>query len=206
MADQPATAAPVVSLRAEHSEATRRALVASGREAFGTIGYQDAGIEAVARAARVSRGALYHHFRDKKALFEAVLIQAQAEAAAEMDDRANARRGAWEQLERGVETYLEICQRPEYRRIVIEDAPAALGAARCAEINDSHPMGTLRARLDALQRAGLINDVNADVLGALLGAMISEGAALLTSPAKRKGASAERVHTVLRTFLEAFRA
>jgi AcrR family transcriptional regulator len=196
---------PIQSLRGEHSEATRRALIGSAREAFGAIGYQEAGIESVARAARVSRGALYHHFRDKKALFEAVVLEAQSEAAAEIDNRARGVREPWDQLVAGVEAYLEICQRPQYRRIVIEDAPAALGKARCAEIDDAYPMDVLRAKLSALQDAGLISNVNASVLSSLLGAMICEGAALLSTRAKRADVTPDRVHAVLHTFLEAFR-
>lgn len=206
MSEQPGvTPFRAASLRSEHSEATRQALVAAAREAFGAVGYRAAGIEAVARAARVSRGALYHHFRDKKALFDTVVVQAQSEAAAEIEAGARRKRDAWDQLVAGVAVYLEICQRPQYRRIVVEDAPAALGKARCAEIGDTYPMGVLRARLTELQASRRLTNVSATVLGALLGAMISEGAALLSAQAAKDDATADRVQAVLRTFLEAFR-
>lgn len=195
---------PVQSLRAEHSEATRRALIDRAREAFATVGYQQAGIEDVSRAARVSRGALYHHFRDKKALFEAVVEQMQAEAAAAVATRAGRARNPWSQLMAGAEAYLEICTRPEFRRIAIEDAPAVLGKLRCAELNDAHAMGVLRDKLALLQASGRMAPVGVAVLSALMGAMISEGAALLASPT-RDGATPEQVHKALRTFLEAFR-
>jgi AcrR family transcriptional regulator len=205
MSDHDAVAAsPGTSLRNEHSEATRQALVASARAAFGVAGYQDAGIESLVRAARVSRGALYHHFRDKRALFEAVVTQMQQEAAASIEHSAARAREPWAQFVDGVEVYLEICRRPEYRRIVLEDAPAALGKARCAEIENAYPLGWLKTQLRALQNAGLIANVNPATLGALLGAMISEGAAMLSSNEREAGP--EQVRATLHAILDGVRA
>jgi AcrR family transcriptional regulator len=191
------------SLRAEHSEATRQALIASGRAAFGSTGYHEAGIESLARAARVSRGALYHHFRDKKALLDAVVVQIQSEAAAEIDTRARTARDPWRQLVQGVEAYFDMCQRPAYRRIVLEDAPSALGKARCAEIEGEYPLGWLRTKLRALQKAGLVANVNAATLASLLSAMISEGAAVLSSGGRE--ATPDQVRAALHAMLDGVR-
>lgn len=86
---------PPKSRREEYSEATRQALLDAGREAFAAHGYQAAGMEAISRAARVTRGAFYHHFEDKKALFDAVVVAMQREAAAKIEAaaRASARSG-----------------------------------------------------------------------------------------------------------------
>jgi len=195
-----AAPAPPTSLRREHSDATRNALIAQGRAAFGALGYQEAGIEAVARAARVSRGALYHHFRDKKALFEAVVLQLQEEATAEVSASVSKVRDPWDQLAQGVEAYLEICRRAEYRRIVAEDAPAVLGKARCAEIERQHAVGFLKQKLETLRDANRIADLNVEILSNLLGAIIGEGAALI---AQRK--SDAQVRAVLRTLLSSLR-
>ena len=78
------------SRREEYTEATRQALLSAGRDAFARDGYQAAGIEAISRAARVTRGAFYHHFEDKKALFDAVVVALQAEAAAKIEKGARA--------------------------------------------------------------------------------------------------------------------
>jgi AcrR family transcriptional regulator len=192
------------SLRSEHSEATRQALIASARAAFGAVGYHEAGIETVSRAARVSRGALYHHFRDKKALLDAVVVQMQSEAAAAIAAHEGAARDPWRQLVNGVQGYFEICQQPQYRRIVLGDAPAALGKARCAEIEAEHALGWLRTKLAALQKAGLIADVNAATLASLLAAMISEGAAMLSS--QDRPATPDQVHATIRTLLDGVRS
>src|SRR5215475_15784895 len=82
--------------RDEYTEATRQALLAAGREAFARGGYQEAGVEAISRAARVTRGAFYHHFEDKKALFDAVVVAMQAEAAAKIETAAKSQRKIWD--------------------------------------------------------------------------------------------------------------
>ena len=71
----------VKSRREEYADATRAALLETAREMFTRDGYQETGIEAVARATRVTRGAFYHHFEDKRALFEALVIELQRGAA-----------------------------------------------------------------------------------------------------------------------------
>src|SRR5712672_2002357 len=86
------TPEPERSRRDEYTEATRQALLKAGRDIFAKEGYQAAGIEAISRAARVTRGAFYHHFADKQALFDAVVVAMQAEAAARIQARAKAER------------------------------------------------------------------------------------------------------------------
>src|SRR5438876_8938836 len=113
--------------REKYTEATRRALLAAGRDAFASEGYQAAGIEAISRRARVTRGAFYHHFADKKALFEALVVALQADAAARLVRRAQAAAQPLDRLRQGIRGYLEVCVEPAYRRLVIQDAPAVLG-------------------------------------------------------------------------------
>src|SRR5256885_14955693 len=81
--------------REEYTEATRQALLAAGRDAFASEGYQAAGIEAISRAARVTRGAFYHHFGAKKALFDAVGVALQVEAAPKIGARGKTQRKGW---------------------------------------------------------------------------------------------------------------
>src|SRR5260370_38007771 len=108
--------------REEYTEATRQALLAAGRDAFAGEGYQAAGIEAISRAARVTRGAFYHHFEDKKALFDAVVVVMQEEATARIGERAPAQRKIWDRLSVGIDAYVDVGLEPDYRRIAIQDA------------------------------------------------------------------------------------
>src|ERR1700735_3189543 len=142
------------SRREEYSDATRQALLSAGHDIFAREGYQAAAIEAISRAARVTRGAFYHHFEDKKALFDALVNEMQAEAAAKIEARAKTHKAIWDRLSAGIDAYLDVCLEPEYGRIVVREAPVVLGAERNREIEEAYPMALLTATLDALKRRG----------------------------------------------------
>ena len=91
------------SRREEYTEATRQALLSAGREIFAREGFQAAGIEAISRAARVTRGAFYHHFDDKQALFDAVVVAMQVEAAARVEETARVEQKIWDRLSTGID-------------------------------------------------------------------------------------------------------
>jgi AcrR family transcriptional regulator len=167
------------SRRDEHTEGTRQALLSAGREIFAREGYQAASMEAISRAARVTRGAFYHHFEDKTALFDAVVVAMQVEAAERIQARAKAQRNIWERLTTGIDAYLDVCLEPAYARIVIQEAAAILGNQRYREIEEAHPMALLRATLNALKREGEIVFDDIDLLCRLLDAMICKVAVML---------------------------
>jgi AcrR family transcriptional regulator len=170
---------PRKSRREEYAEATRQALLDAARTIFTEEGYQETNIEAIARAARVTRGAFYYHFEDKKALFDAVVVALQAEAAQAVADRAVAVTQPWEQLQVGIEAYLDVCSEPAYRRLVIQEAPAVLETARARTIDEKHVLALLTASLTALKQVGELDCEDVDLLSHMLGAMISEVALLL---------------------------
>ncbi|MEC4720811.1 helix-turn-helix domain-containing protein [Noviherbaspirillum sp. CPCC 100848] len=167
------------SRRDEYTEATRLALLAAGREAFSQDGYQAAGIEAISRAARVTRGAFYHHFDDKKALFDAVVVAMQKEAADAIEQRAKAVPSVWDRLSAGVNAYLDACLDPAYRRIVIQEAAAVLGNTRYREIEETYPMSLLIATLNALKQRGELEFDDIDLLSRMVDAMICKLAIML---------------------------
>jgi AcrR family transcriptional regulator len=170
---------PARSRREEYTEATRQALLAAGRHAFASEGYQAAGIEAISRAARVTRGAFYHHFDDKKALFDAVVVVMQSEAAAKIEARAKTQRKVWDRLTEGIDAYLDACLEPAYGRIVVQEAPAVLGNARYREIEETYPMALLTATLAALKRQGELDFEDIELLSRMVDAMICKVALML---------------------------
>ena len=190
--------------REEYTEATRQALLAAGRDAFAGEGYQAAGIEAISRAARVTRGAFYHHFEDKKALLDAVVVALQIEAAARIEARAKTQRKVWDRLTEGIEAYLDVCLEPAYARIVIQDAPAVLGNARYREIEEAHPMALLTATLAALKRQGELDFEDIELLSRMVDAMICEMALLLSGAENPKRLRA-RGHKIIGSLLGGFR-
>src|SRR6266404_563892 len=190
--------------REEYTEATRRALLAAGRDAFASEGYQAAGIEAISRAARVTRGAFYHHFEDKKALFDAVVVSMQAEAAARIGERARAQRKMWDRLSVGIDAYLDACLEPAYARIVIQEAPAVLGNKRYREIEEAYPMALLTATLNALKREGELDFEDIDLLSRMVDAMICK-VALMLPEADHPKKLIERGQKIIGSLLAVFR-
>lgn len=146
---------PLRRTQVERTEATRAALVRSGRKLFGAHGYAAVGTERIARAAGVSRGALYHQFTDKTELFAAVLEQVESEiaermlaAAAGPDPSDTAAL-----LLAGADAFLDACAEPEIGRIVLLDGPSVLGWERWREICLRHSVGLVAALLaDGMER------------------------------------------------------
>ena len=141
------------------SEATRRALVNAARTLFGARGYAHVGTEEIVRAAGVTRGALYHQFRDKADLFAAVAEQVEAEiadriaaAAAEAaDDPVGA-------LRTGARLFLDACAEPEVERIILLDAPAVLGWEAWRDLAGRYGLGLVQLALRSAMEAGAIVD------------------------------------------------
>jgi len=195
---------PERSRRDEYTEATRQALLSAGREIFAKEGYQAAGIETISRAARVTRGAFYHHFEDKKALFDAVVVSMQAEAAASIEAKARTQRKIWDRLSVGIDAYLDACLEPAYARIVIQEAGAVLGNARYREIEETYPMALLTATLNALKREGELDFDDIDLLSRMVDAMICEVAILLPE-AEHPKKLRERGQKIIASLLTVYR-
>jgi len=190
--------------REEYAEATRQALLAAGREIFAQEGYQAAGIEAISRASRVTRGAFYHHFEDKKALFDAVVVSLQSEAAARVQETSKRKTKIWERLYTGIDAYLDVSIEPAYAQIVIREAPVVLGNARFAEIEEKYPMALLKATLKVLKREGELVFDDIDLLGHMLDAVICELSIMLPTSSDPKKTRA-RGRKIIEGMLDSFR-
>src|SRR5215469_4702662 len=119
---------PVKSRQAENSAATRAALLKIARRFFTERGYAETATEDIVRRARVTRGALYHHFKDKQDLFKAVLVEEQARLAALSAEAASKETDPWRALLLASEAFMDACLEPAVLQIVLLDAPAVLGA------------------------------------------------------------------------------
>lgn len=145
---------------AERTHATRAALVAAARDLFVRAGYAATSTPQIAAAARVTRGALYHHYADKQDLFRAV-AEAEAEAVArEIEERTAADPGtatperpaapdARAMLVEGARAYLDAMGEPGRTRLLLVDAPAVLGPAEADALDARHARRTLREGLGA---------------------------------------------------------
>lgn len=166
----------------ERSAATRGRLLAISRVHFARDGYAAAGTEAILAEAGVKRGALYHHFRDKADLFEAVCRLIAGEAVEAIRSAAAGEGTAWGQLVAGSLAWFDAMMRPDARRILVIDAPAVLGFERWHAIDREHGFRLLVEGVVAAQAAGDLQfPGEAETLaillnGAMNGAVIHAGA------------------------------
>ncbi len=117
----------VKTLRERQAEATRQLLVTVARELFTAHGYAGTSIEEIIQRAGVARGALYHHFAGKEALFRAVYEAVQADIATRVVAAAMAKMDApWDAVRSGLSAFLDACLEPEFRRIVVLDSVSVL--------------------------------------------------------------------------------
>jgi AcrR family transcriptional regulator len=167
--------------QAARSAATRDALVAAGRRLFADRGFAAVGTEELVRAAGVTRGALYHHFADKTALFAAVFEAIEADVAVRLAAAAQKvpDPDPVAVMRRGVAVWLDACAEPEVHRIVLLDAPAVLGWERWTEIGNRHNMGLVQALLTHAMEVGRIPEQPVGPLGHTLLGALREGAMYL---------------------------
>ncbi len=165
--------------RVEQGQATRAALIDVATELFATNGYEATAIPAVLAAAGVSRGALYHHFESKEALFEAVLQSVEAEATLKVTRAARGATDPLDGLRRGCAAYLAMCRDPVVRRISLIDAPAVVGWERWREIDEQHSFGLIKAAIAAIAADGRVKPELIDVMAHMVLAALLEVALLV---------------------------
>ena len=162
------------SRRDAHTEATRRVLLREARRLFAARGFAGAGIEEIARRARVTTGALYHHFANKRELFQAVAEQVEQELMERAAAAAAGQPGPWEMLQAGIGVMLDACAAPDVQRITFRDAPNVLGLKQWREIEERYAYGQLRGLLGALMERGEIAPGPVEMHARVLLAMLSE--------------------------------
>jgi AcrR family transcriptional regulator len=166
----------VKSRKLEQAEATRAALIKTARKLFARHGYADTDIETVAQRTRVTRGALYHHFKDKKDLFSAVFDLEEEKLTVTVAEAAGGNSSAWEGMLAGCNAFLDACLDPAVQRIVLIDALAVLGWARWREIDDKYNLRLVTAALQGAMDQGIIARGPVDSLAHLLMGAMTEGA------------------------------
>ena len=169
----------VVRTQEERRASTRRQLLAAARALFAEKGYAETSTPDIVKAAGVTRGALYHHFADKQALFAAVVEEEHALLALTIHQAAEAgdeEPGPIKALIRGGEGFLDAMQDAGRRRILIIDAPAVLGRDAVDAIDARHGLQTLIEGVEAAIAAGAIRDLPALPLAHLLNALFDRAA------------------------------
>lgn len=184
--------------RQQWSAATKRSLVDAAERLFTEQGYAATSLDAVVAGAEVTKGALYHHFSGKQAVFEAVFDRVEERAATAVRDASAGHADPWERAQSGLRAFLEVVQQPGYRRVVVQDGPSVLGHERFREREElstyAHVLDIVRAVLDTGE--GLPDEAMLDTFARIFfGALSAAGGAVATS--SDPATSAARVETAI---------
>ncbi|ESY88910.1 TetR/AcrR family transcriptional regulator [Mesorhizobium australicum] len=181
----------------DRTETTRAELISAARELFTEKSYAETGTPEIVAAAGVTRGALYHHFADKQALFAAVVEQEAAAVAREIDRASPPSLSARDALIAGSDAYLTAMRVPGRTRLLLLDGPAVLGRAEMDAIDNRHGNRSLREGLVAAMRTQSMKRLPPEALTALLAAAFDRAALAIEA-----GASGEDYRAVLTALIE----
>jgi AcrR family transcriptional regulator len=197
----PAREEPRRPSKAERAEATRGELVRVARELFAERGYADVGTEEIVRTARVTRGALYHHFEDKRDLFRAVHDQLEKELTERIAGEMSGVEDPMELLVTGIRAFLDACTDPAMIRIALIDAPTVLGWAEWRAVDEKYGLGLVTMGLQNAMDAGVLRRQEIRPLAHLMLGALGE-AAMLIGNADDPAAARREVEPPLLALLE----
>lgn len=194
----------VKSKKVQQGEMTRNALLDAARTLFGDSGYAATSIDEIAHAAKVTKGALYHHYGGKQELFAAVYEQVKREAS-ERAATAFLEPDPWEDLCAGCHAMLDAHLDPPVQRILLQDAQAVLDADTIRRFENRYGAVVLRGALRRAIRAGVIQQLPLKALSLMLTGAILEGC-LAIADADDQARAREDVGNVLTSMLEGLRS
>ena len=189
------------SERRAQGEQTRRDLVTAGRDLFVRKGYFDTSIGDLVTASGVgTRGAFYHHFKDKSELFRAVFEEVERDLT--LRSLATPPKGAdpWERLSAGLHGFLESATEPEVQRIMLVDGPVVLGWQTLRTIQEGNSIALINEMVRSAIAEGIIDDLPVTELTHMLVASLEEGAILVAhakSPARARARAARVLDRML---------
>ncbi len=171
--------------QAERTEATRSALLKAARELFAARGYAGVPAEEVVRAAGVTRGALYHHFQDKKDLFRAVHESLEAELVERITQTIAGEEDVLDLLTRGTDAFLDACEDPVFARIALQEAPSVLGWVEWREIDMRYSLGLITGVLRHGMETGVLREQPVEPLGHIIASAMGEAGLLIATGTPR---------------------
>jgi len=190
--------------RDAEARATREALLQAALSLFTERGYAEVGTEEIVARADVTRGALYHHFKDKRDLFRAVHERVESELVERVAASMKSTQDPWEVLVTGTMAFLDACDEPAVKRVALTDAPAVLGWKEWREVDNRYGLGLTRAALQAAVDAGVLRPIDVDATAHLFVAALSE-AAFVIANAKQPRRAREQVQEALLGLAEGLR-
>jgi AcrR family transcriptional regulator len=190
----------------ERSAATRDALISAARKLWGLRGYAEVGTPEIAATAGVTRGAMYHQFADKAALFAEVFEAVERDVMARMG-AVVAGSGATtptEAIRAAVDAWLDISGDPEVRQLMLLDAPSVLGWAGFREVAQRYSMGMTEQLLTEAMRAGQLAGQPVRPLAHVLIGALDEAAMYIAAaddPERARRETGEVLHRLIDAML-----
>jgi AcrR family transcriptional regulator len=188
-------------LRTQHAEATRRAVLDAARSLFGRQGYAQTSVDQIAAAARVTKGAVYHHFSGKEALFRAVYDEVETEAQARAVGAGDPGAPPVDQIVAKVNAYLDAALDEEIRQITLIDGPAMFGLEPENAPDQQAAQAGVRLFIATAIARGEIADLDPDVLTEIIGGLAWLGGLLIaraSDPDATRAALGKALDTMLR--------
>jgi AcrR family transcriptional regulator len=182
----------------EQGEVTRAALIRAAQRLFTRKGYGATATEEIVRTAKVTRGALYHHFSDKEELFRAVFEATEAQMLERVLGAAANVPSPLAQLEVAIDAFLEACLDATLRRIILQEGPAVLGWTRWHEIDSQYAFGAVSAGLQAAMDSGELERQPVEPLAHLLVGSITQAGMVVARAEDQKAAIAAMGHALHR--------
>jgi AcrR family transcriptional regulator len=183
--------------QADRRVATRKAIIAAARERFGASGFASTTVDQIAAVAGVAKGAVYHHFANKEAIFGAVFEQASIDVVEKVSDAGRLANDPLEGIIEGTRTYFRVCSEGPLGRIILTDGPSVLGWQLWREIDREHFGAKVPAALAAAMKRGQIENQPIEPLSTLvLGAVTEAGIAC---------ANSDRPEEAIEEYIEALR-
>ena len=155
-------------------QATRASLLATARKVLAEHGYADTSMDDLTAQAGLTRGALYHHFGDKKGLLAAVVAQIDDEMDARLQAISDGAEDAWQGFCQRCHAYLQMALEPEIQRIVLRDARAVLGGA--SPDSQRHCLQSMQGLIAALMAQGTVTPADPQALASLIYGSLAEAA------------------------------
>src|SRR5215471_6027956 len=179
--------------QSERTARTRARLIGAARDLFAERGYAGVATDEVVRRARVTRGALYHHFREKEDLFRAVHEQVEEELSDSIQRTLAGQSGAgpMELLHAGVAAFLDHCTDPAFGRIALVEAPAVIGWIEWRAVDERHGLRLIMSGLQAAMATGAIPEQPVKPLAHLVLAAIGEAGMIVAAASEGHEARAQ---------------
>src|SRR5579862_893203 len=193
-----------MSTQAERREKTRASIIKAARRIFGDRGFAATTMDDIAAGARVAKGAVYHHFPTKEAVFESVFEQVSLDLVSDLDRISRTENDPLAAMAAGTQGYFAACSKGPTGQIILRDGPAVLGWERWREIDAKHFGGKFPRALAAAMDAGVIAKQPIEPLARLLLGAVTEAAVAVSAGPDIGKAGADYSHA-FRALLDALR-